>query len=301
MSHEQSLSGAHESHDPALSAIEAGAMLRDAREAAGLSLDTVSAQLKLAPRQVKALEDGEFNLLPGRTFVRGFARNYARLVHLDPDTVLQALGAPTIGGLEAPPLHPTTGTMGELPSTGRVRPAWVRWLAPALIVLVLIAAGGYEYLRAPRKAPAAGQAAKAEAPSTAPSAVASAPAPAGSTSARAPAAAALPNPVLATPLDSGPGAADASSAGQTAGAGDAASIAPLNVSLRGASWVEVRDGTGRIILSQTLNAGQSQAIVGTPPFDITIGNAPEVTLTFRGRAVDLAPYTRQNVARLTLQ
>jgi len=61
----------------------AGGMLRAAREAAGMTLDTAAQQLKLAPRQVTALEEGDFASLPGRTFVRGFLRNYARLVHVD--------------------------------------------------------------------------------------------------------------------------------------------------------------------------------------------------------------------------
>ena len=71
----------------------AGAKLRAAREAAGLSVDAVAQQLKLAPRQVKALEDDDWQRLPGRTFVRGFARNYARFVRLDPDAVLALLPA----------------------------------------------------------------------------------------------------------------------------------------------------------------------------------------------------------------
>ena len=36
-------------------------------------------------------------------------------------------------------------------------------------------------------------------------------------------------------------------------------------------------------------------------FDITLGNADAVTVTYRGTPVDLAPYTRRNVARLTLK
>jgi cytoskeleton protein RodZ len=277
--------------------MHAGAMLRDAREAAWLSLDTVSAQLKLAPRQVKALEDGEFNLLPGRTFVRGFARNYARLVHLDPETVLQALGAPTVGGLEAPPLHATTGRIGELPSTLRPRPAWLRWSVPAVIVVVLLATGAYEYLREGRKAPSPTPAPAPRASDVAPSSVTSA-----TTS--------LPNPVVATPLDSGasadaPVAATPRAANTPAGTastpGDGTAIAPIGLALRGSSWVEVRDSTGQTVLSQTVNAGQTPSIVGTPPFDVVIGNARDVTLTFRGRVIDLAPHTRGNVARLTLQ
>src|SRR4029453_10576049 len=57
----------------------AGTLLHLAREEAGLTLDAVAQQLKLAPRQVKAIEDDDFAGLPGRTFVRGFVRNYARL------------------------------------------------------------------------------------------------------------------------------------------------------------------------------------------------------------------------------
>ena len=68
-----------------------GAWLRSAREAAGLSEDAVAQQLKLAPRQVRAIEEDDYARLPGRTFVRGFVRNYARLVHLDPDAVVAAL------------------------------------------------------------------------------------------------------------------------------------------------------------------------------------------------------------------
>ena len=60
----------------------AGALLRAARESAGMTVDAVAQHLKLAPRQVKAIEDGDFKELPGRTFIRGFVRNYARLVQL---------------------------------------------------------------------------------------------------------------------------------------------------------------------------------------------------------------------------
>ena len=58
-------------------ASSAGAQLRAAREALGLSQEAVAQQLKLAPRQVRAIEEDDYARLPGRTFVRGFVRNYA--------------------------------------------------------------------------------------------------------------------------------------------------------------------------------------------------------------------------------
>ena len=96
-----------------------GARLKAAREAAGMSLDQVAQQLKLSQRQVKALEDENFAELPGRTFSRGFFRNYARLVNLDADDLLQHLpDAAVAPSLNSPTLHSTSAMIAELPSAG---------------------------------------------------------------------------------------------------------------------------------------------------------------------------------------
>lgn len=282
----------------------AGEMLREAREGAGLSLDEVSQQLKLAPRQVRALEDGAFALLPGRTFVRGFARNYARLLGLDPQAVLDALpGGGASSALEAPPLHPTAVTMGHLPSPLNGRPGWLRWTLTLIIVGFVAAAATYAYLHGFFRRDTASQSAAPATVST-PDAGAM-----GTTSSRG---APLPNPLRSpATLDAGGNTAapnDAPTPGSGVEAGRISSaptepgaIAPITLALRGPSWVEITDGTGRVVISQTLPAGQTQAVVGAPPFDVVIGNAREVVLNFRGQAVDLGPHTRQNVARLTLQ
>jgi cytoskeleton protein RodZ len=127
----------------------AGALLGAAREASGMSIDTVAQQLKLAPRQVRALEAGEFSHLPGRTFVRGFIRNYARLLRLDPEQVLGALPAGgAMPSLEAPTLHPTAPAMGELPTTVEPSKAgWTRWAIPLTLAAVVAAAAVYEWKR----------------------------------------------------------------------------------------------------------------------------------------------------------
>ncbi len=130
------------------SAATAGALLGAAREAAGLSIDAVAQQLKLAPRQVRALEEDDYTHLPGRTFVRGFVRNYARLVHLDPDAVLGALPAGAAApALEAPTLQQTAPTMGELPTTDHSKPAWTRWAIPLTLAAIVAVAAVYEWLR----------------------------------------------------------------------------------------------------------------------------------------------------------
>ena len=74
----------------------------------------------------------------------------------------------------------------------------------------------------------------------------------------------------------------------------------LALTYKDASWTEIRDRTGRVLLSRMNDGGQTQTVAGQPPFDLTIGNAADVTLRYNGKPVDLAPHTRQNVARFTL-
>ena len=71
--------------------VVAGAVLAGAREALHLSVLDVARQLKLSPAQVEALESGTYERLPGRVFVRGFLRNYAKLVKVDPQPLLRSI------------------------------------------------------------------------------------------------------------------------------------------------------------------------------------------------------------------
>jgi len=59
-----------------------GDKLRLAREAAGLSLADVASRTRITQRHLEAIEKSDFSELPGRTYVTGFARAYARAVEL---------------------------------------------------------------------------------------------------------------------------------------------------------------------------------------------------------------------------
>ena len=67
------------------------------------------------------------------------------------------------------------------------------------------------------------------------------------------------------------------------------------------SWVEIKDADGRIVFSQLNPPGSRRNVVGEAPFSIIIGNATGVKLRYNNADVDLAPYTRTDVARLTLK
>ena len=328
-------------------ALTAGGLLRAAREAQGWSIDTVSQQLKLAPRQVHALEDDRHDDLPGRTFVRGFARNYARLVGLDPEAVIAAM--PDRGGASAPegaPLTASSRSIGEMPAPSAPRAGWFgRWAIPVLLVALIAAAAFYEFARpgmwskgsgvrepaAPitRKAadaPAgttgvalpnpltAGEATTASAPPSPPAADA---APAPSAAALTPAAAPGQAPAGGIPgpqAMSGAITTGASGSGSTsmtpASAPSPASATPpgtageatLVIAYRQSAWTEVRDAKGQRVLLHTGAPGTRQSVQGTPPLDLTLGNATEVSVTWRGASVDLAPHiAKNNIARVRLQ
>ena len=76
----------------------------------------------------------------------------------------------------------------------------------------------------------------------------------------------------------------------------------LRFMFTGESWVEVKDAEGKKIFSQTSPGNTEETVNGSPPFFLTIGNAASVRLLYNDEPVDLIPYTNTNggVARLSL-
>jgi cytoskeleton protein RodZ len=232
----------------------AGARLRAAREAAGLSIESVAQQLKLAPRQVRALEDDDFQRLPGRTFVRGFARNYARFLQLDPDTVVGMLPASDSGpALQRPSLAGTRRPMGEMPVEGASRQSPTRWLLPMLMVVAVAGAVYYEYLREHGRDPF-GWVARPLAPSGPESPAAAA---AGGTSTTA-----LPNPM--TPPGGG-GSAEQREGSVAAAAPGATASSPSTATASSPSTATASSPSAATASSPSTATPSSPSTAATPP------------------------------------
>ena len=288
----------HQSYAP----ISAGAQLRAYRENAQLTVDDVAHHLKLARRQVLAIENDEFDALPGPTFVRGFIRNYARLLRIDPLPILEA------GNLLAPPAAPVeqvAPTMTELPAARTRSGSFSRWLIPLGLVLALAAGIAYfefgdvsngmrKKKRDPTDAVVALPASPPEATAGRDSAMSTSPAPLDAPLRQsAPAAGAA----SATLPANAP--ADAKSAAQP-DPQIAAGTGRIDFVLSGASWIEVKDSRGEVLLSRTLDENTQQSVTGVVPLSLKIGNARAVKLQFNGSPVELAPYTQREIARLSL-
>ncbi|MGE4449612.1 MAG: DUF4115 domain-containing protein, partial [Azospira sp.] len=67
------------------------------------------------------------------------------------------------------------------------------------------------------------------------------------------------------------------------------------------SWVEVKDKSGQILLSQLQPAGSQKELAGTPPFSLVVGNASTVKVFYNGKPVALTPNGASDVARLSVQ
>ncbi len=302
-----------------------GERLRAARESHGWTIEQVAKQLKLAPRQVSALESNDLSQLPSSTFVRGFTRNYARLLKLDIDDLL----AHDDPRRPATPLRAVSGTMGELREEPHEKSSLLRWIIPALLLACLLGAiKWYEMTRshtatqanvdavAPKveplvEAPKSEPTPSAPAPisdglptspaigigavSVAPSAPATtmpivpiaAPAPAPTATAQAA------TPVIAAPTPTPPVAANPPSSknGTT-----------LELAFSGKSWTEIRDTSGVVLTSRMQQPGARLTVSGQPPFRLTVGNASAVSLTRDGVAVDLASKASgSDVAKFSLE
>lgn len=264
----------------------AGALLRRTRETRGLSIEEVSQSLKLSPRQIRAIESDDFEDLGSATFARGFVRNYARHLGLDPGAVLAVLEKQI--ALPEIELREVEHTNVVIPREGARRPfLWLGALFPILLVAlgaVVYYAGGLnlDVLRAdpvPAIQPASSSAAAEERPGATPPSETQA--------------------VAAEPVAPAPQAAV--SAGPLSSAHAATISHRLAFDFERDSWVEVKDGDGRVLHSQLNRGGTTQVIEGKPPFALIVGNASTVRLQYDEREVDLRPHTKVEVARLTLQ
>lgn len=298
---------------PAAAGPRPGRVLAEARERRNQTVAEIAQQLKLSPNQIEALEADDYARLPGAVFVRGFVRNYARLVDLD--------GEALVARLELS--QTATTAINAVPHSQNIpfqdtRSA--RWpLLAAAVALLAAIVLIFEWLMPD----AAEVPASASAPVAVPLPVNPAPvlsvveatetvAPAAppvdvsavqAVSSSAISAAATP-PAVAVPAVIAPVASPAvpsATAAPVAAKPAAAGGSELRFVFERQSWVEVRDRNDRVVFSQLNPAGAMQTVQGAAPLNVVIGNAAGVKLSYKGKAVDLAPHTKTDVARLVLE
>lgn len=262
-----------------------GKVLREAREAQGMSLDEAAMRLRLMHRQLAAIEADDFESLGQIVFARGFVRNYARLLGLVPEDLLARM--------QGAPAEPAAVSQSEppLPRSWLSSP-WLILASLGLLVGVAVPVALYLWLNSEVDDGSVKQAlSSAQVRSVPAAAPAPAAAPVDSAQQPAPAAAGVPAAAHADPV-----AASVAAAPEAPAAGSA-----LHVEFGEESWTEIRDASGRMLHRQLNPAGSSIDVSGRPPFEVVIGNAAQARLTYNGRPIDLKPFTDSTVARFTLE
>jgi cytoskeletal protein RodZ len=121
---------------------ELGALLRKAREEKGFSLDDVQDQTKIRKRYLEALEKGDYDVLPGKFYIRAFIKNYAEFVGLDADELLKhyhvEMPEPEMTVSEVMPSRkPKRMRSARSERFGKILFSVLLWLFVFLIILVI--------------------------------------------------------------------------------------------------------------------------------------------------------------------
>ncbi|SFU13795.1 cytoskeleton protein RodZ [Kosakonia arachidis] len=313
-----------------------GVRLRSAREQLGLSQQTVAERLCLKVSTVRDIEEDRSPADLASTFVRGYIRSYARLVHIPEEELLPMIEkqAPVRAAKVAPM---QTFALGK---PRKKRDGWLMsftWLV-LFVVIGLTGAWWWQNHKAQQEeistmadqssaelnasnssnnaqsVPLNNDPATASAADDNSSTPIEPPAPA--TTAQAPDAAqqapentANQNPVV-SPSQANVGStqqpAATASSGQlpTEQAGVAGAVADTNalvMSFKADCWLEVSDATGKKLFSGLQRKDATLNLNGKAPYKLKIGAPSAVQIQYQGKPVDLSRFIRTNqVARLTL-
>ena len=243
-----------------------GARLREARVAAGLSLEQVGTRLKMPVRVLQSLEEEHWDRLGAAVFVRGQLRSYARLLGVNIDSMMEAAG---VGSVEPSTLvsHVHTPPLQRLVEQAGRRLVYVVMTAVIAVPVWMMATRGPISLPSPQDTT----------PLDAPSAVSTMTPPSAIPAERATVAASM------APMPPRP-----------------ASSAALSIRFKGDSWVEVVGTDGAMIEKGLAAMGTHRSYANGQVATILLGNASAVEVLRAGQPISLAPFQRANVVRFAV-
>ncbi|MFW9620997.1 MAG: helix-turn-helix domain-containing protein [Macromonas sp.] len=293
----------------AADAAAAGALLKQAREQAGMSLETLAARVKVLPHKLAELEAGRFEALPDLTFARALAKTICRQFNIDPVPVLAGFPATAVAAASTALDRQTLGTPLDTNRGLRIHGSGRNGLsigAPVFaLAAVAVAAALWWWL--PASQPHSGTTTEVATPDTPHTTVEVVPA---LNQGREPEAATAPPVAVPSPAPVVVPAVTASAvvppvAGTLPGASSAA-VAPsgaevLQLQARKTTWIEITGGNGRTLLQRTLQAGETVSFSAGGPFGVVVGRADAIEVQVRGQAFDITPHKRNNVARFSVQ
>ena len=308
-----------QTQEPIAPALEAGTLLKNKREALGLTQKQISDRLKLRVTLIQQIEENQFESDQVATFMRGYIRSYAKYVNLDEKVVLSALHhAGDAQHQEQEMLSFSRKTKTEKHNSRIMILTWsifaviagissLWWwqnqqqdtlsqslantasseelaveesLAPEFTSLEVIEAEQNE-AGASVVEGTEGLAAISDAEDSSDAVADETPAP---------------HATETEPTAEVNANAEAVEANTT----PEAVANELVMQFSADCWIQVKDATGKTLSTGIKKAGQSLNLSGTAPYKVILGAPEGVSMTFASEPVDLSGYTSGKVARITL-
>jgi cytoskeleton protein RodZ len=244
-----------------------GARLRAARERRGLTILQAAEKLHVDARVLECLEAENFEPLGAAVYVRGHLRRYAELVG-ESSVQLQELYTGSASSVRP--------DLTRIPR-GEPAPGAARFMMPVLLVTVAIALGGLLWWLVnlpharPQPLPVIAQVSSSPPVVTADATAPASPAPRSEGGEGSP-----------SPPGAGPTTAPVSADAQT-----------LTLRFSAASWVQIADAHGKVLLDGVQPPGGMRSVSGAAPLRVVLGNAPGVALEVNGRPASLEGLVRR--------
>lgn len=306
----------------AVGSMTAGAMLRQAREAAGLHVAALAVSMKIPVKKLEALEADRLDLLLDAVFVRALASSVCRALKIDSAPILDKLpknSAPMLNvgeqGINAPFHSPGYSKGASIPAL---------LSKPGVLLVLALLAGAVAVVFFP-EFPSADHAkdidrlavpvlatpvpADLPAPQTAietaivPVVPVVQPPSDSNLTTVAPSAAPLasvPATVAEKPMPVAPAVAKTPDNGaMVANASVTSGLVVFKA--KGTTWVEVIDAKGAVQLRKTLSAGETAGASGALPLSVVIGRVDVLDVEVKGKAFSLVNFAKDNVARFEVK
>lgn len=309
-----------------------GQILREAREAKGLSTQQLADSLRLRKTVVEMIEGDEYEKMASPTFVRGYLRSFSKALEVDEKRVFEAYGKMGFGEVAASTITMQSFSRRKVRERNDNRLMLISYLIIAIVIAMAVVwwlqesgislnssnSSDNNQNNSQRSTAAAGSNNdNTLRTAIVPSRRASQPTPVTteetrtSDDAAATAADILsesesesesqpePKPEATEPKPEATEPKPEPEATQVATV--AATQAELIMNFSADCWVKVTDATGNDIAIGVKNAGYTMPLRGESPFDIILCKPEAVSMTYNGESVDLSGYRRNRSVTMTLE
>ncbi|MDM8569801.1 DUF4115 domain-containing protein [Thiotrichales bacterium HSG1] len=260
-----------------------GMRLRQLREKNNVSLKHVADRLFLDATVVKKLEDDDYGNLPPPIFIRGYMRNYAKLLDIKPESITDDFDPDNLQPKLQPQLKrkEQTNRHDLMPTIGTI----------AVIIILLVLTAMWRY------APQSTQS------------VELLPEPQVGEQPLSPESLNVIEPSGEEPSETGEIAGNSAEqpAGETPTANNVSEpvveIPPpvddktLKVHFKARAWIRITDKTNAVLHEGISEDGKVLSLDGTPPFSVKVGNVDGVNIEYKGETKDITSYTKRSGQR----